>query len=180
MEVSMRDLVREAVDFGFSHAGGLDVATLVPREEVRDMCAADRCGAYGRSWVCPPGCGTLDRNRQVITRFRTGLIVQTTAELEDDFDYDTMMAADALQKKRVAEFRDVLTDDFPALVALGNGACDLCPECTYPDEPCRHPAWAISSMEAFGLVVSEVCAANNLPYYYGPGTITYTGCYLLD
>jgi len=175
----MRDLVSEAVDFGFSHAGWLDVTTLMPRDEVRAMCAADRCGAYGRSWMCPPGCGTLDESREVMRRFRTGLIVQTTAELDDPFDYETMMAANNLQSQRVAGFREVLEDGYPGLVALGNGACTLCPTCAYPDEPCRHPGRAISSMEAFGLVVSDVCASNDLPYYYGPGTITYTGCYLL-
>ena len=175
----MRDLVHEAVDFGFSHAAWLDVATLVPRDEVRAMCAADRCGAYGRSWVCPPGCGTLDENRKIVAQYRRGLIVQTTAELEDDFDYDTMLAANAKQQQAVSSFRDVLMQDHPGLVTLGNGACKLCPSCTYPDAPCRHPGRAISSMEAFGLVVSDVCVSNGLPYYYGPGTITYTGCYLL-
>jgi len=175
----MRDLIGEAIGFGFSHAGLLDVSTLVPRDEVRAMCAADRCGAYGCSWVCPPGCGTLDHSREVIGRYHSGLIVQTTAELEDSFDYEAMMTANDLQSELVADFRDVLSPDYPGMVALGNGACKLCPVCTYPDDPCRYPDRAISSMEAFGLVVSDVCSSNNLPYYYGPDTITYTGCYLL-
>lgn len=175
----MRDLVREALDFGFSHAGLLDVSTLRPRAEVRDMCAADRCQAYNKSWVCPPACGTLDDNRSVIERYRHGLIVQTTAELEDPFDYDAMMAADALQKQRVADFREHLRPDYPGLVALANGTCTICETCAYPGEPCRHPDQAVSSMEAFGLVVSDVCTDNGVGYYYGPNTITYTGCYLL-
>jgi len=36
-----------------------------------------------------------------------------------------------------------------------------------------------SSMEAMGLLVSEVCEAAGLPYYYGPNTLTYTGAVLL-
>jgi hypothetical protein len=34
-------------------------------------------------------------------------------------------------------------------------------------------------MEAMGMVVSDVCRANNLPYYYGPNTLTYVGCVLV-
>ena len=176
----MRDLVREALAYGFSHAGPLDASTLNPRDEVREMCAADLCRSYGRNWVCPPACGTLAESRRVIARFRHGLIVQTTAQLEDPFDYETMMAAGQDQQRRLSGFRDTLVPDYPGLVALGNGACTICPRCTYPKAPCRHPDRAVTSMEAFGLVVSDVCTDNNLGYYYGPNTITYTGCYLLD
>ena len=35
-------------------------------------------------------------------------------------------------------------------------------------------------MEAYGLVVSQVCQDSGLPYYYGPQTITYTACVLID
>ena len=35
-------------------------------------------------------------------------------------------------------------------------------------------------MEAYGLVVSQVCQDSGLPYYYGPRTITYTACVLVD
>jgi hypothetical protein len=35
-------------------------------------------------------------------------------------------------------------------------------------------------MEGYGMVVSDVCRDNALPYYYGPNTITYTACALLD
>jgi len=30
-----------------------------------------------------------------------------------------------------------------------------------------------------GMVVSEVCAANDMAYYYGPCTITYVACCML-
>jgi len=176
----MTGLVAAALDFGFSHAALLDPATLAVREEVRDMCAADRCQMFGRSWTCPPGSGPLSQNRRTVARYRTGLLVQTTAELEDPYDYEGMMAADAEQKRLLAEFREELWPDYPDLLTLGNGACTICPTCTYPDAPCRLPERAIESMEAFGLIVSDTCSANGLGYYYGPETVTYTGCYLLE
>ncbi len=173
-------LIERALALGFSHAGALDAATLHPREEVRAMCAADRCGQYGRCWTCPPHCGELEENRRLLTRYRMGLLVQTTAALEDDFDYEGMQAAGQRQKALFEAFLRELQPEYPHLLALGSGGCGLCPSCTCPDAPCRRPEDAVQSMEAFGLVVSDACQANGLPYYYGPGTLTYTGCFLVE
>jgi len=144
------------------------------------MCAADRCQAYGRSWSCPPGCGSLERFRRLIATYSSGLLVQTTGDLDDPYDYETMVALGKLQKERLQGFRAVLRDRYPRLVPLGNGACTICDKCTYPEAPCRHPELAVVSMEAAGLVVTDVCRANDFGYYYGPNTMTYTGCYLLE
>lgn len=168
-----------AVAFGFSHAAPLRTDTLVLRSEVRDMCSADKCRKYGQSWMCPPACNSLEENYARIKPFSEGLLVQTTATLDDDFDYETMEAAGATQKALFLRFRQELSKAYPGLLALTSGGCELCDACTYPGAPCRHPGLAMPSMEAFGLVVSDVCSGNGLPYYYGPGTITYTGCYLL-
>ena len=37
----------------------------------------------------------------------------------------------------------------------------------------------IASMEAYGMVVLEVCKANGLTYYYGADKMAYTSCFLL-
>jgi predicted metal-binding protein len=135
---------------------------------------------YNKSWVCPPACGTFEEIRAKIGGYRKGLIVQTTAELEDEFDFDGMKEAATLQKERFTAFHKELLKQWPALVALGNGGCRKCGACTYPEEPCRYPDEAFTSMEAAGLVVSDVCKSNGIAYYYGPKTLTYTGCYILE
>ncbi|MDR1853062.1 MAG: DUF2284 domain-containing protein [Propionibacteriaceae bacterium] len=175
----MESLIAAAKAHGFSHATEVDPSALVPRDEVRQMCSANLCSAYGTNWMCPPACGPLSTSTQTLRRFHEGLLVQLTAQLEDSFDYEAMMAADKLARKLVSTFLPTVRERFPKAIALGNGACDLCKTCTYPSKPCRRPTRAIQSMESFGLVVSEACEAANLPYYYGPNTITYTGCYLL-
>ena len=66
------------------------------------------------------------------------------------------------------------------MLPIGAGCCTKCKVCTYPDAPCRFPDQAFSSMEAYGMLVTQVCKANGLEYYYGPCTIAYTSCYLLE
>jgi predicted metal-binding protein len=82
--------------------------------------------------------------------------------------------------KNIAAFREKINALYPDSLLLGAGGCNRCEKCTYPDSPCRFPNEIIYSMEAFGMVVSDVCKNNNLPYYYGPNTLTYVGCILIE
>ena len=53
-ELTKESIVQDALDMGFTHAGLVDVSTLEAREEVRDMCAVDKCHGYDKNWSCPP------------------------------------------------------------------------------------------------------------------------------
>ena len=57
-----------AAENGFSHWAQMNMAAAVPLAEVRDMCAADRCGRYGHNWACPPGCGSIEAAARRIWR----------------------------------------------------------------------------------------------------------------
>lgn len=173
----MDKAISQALAEGFSHAGVLNPATIVLKEEVRQMCAA--CAAYDTRWSCPPGCGTLEQCRERIGRYHQGFLVQTTGQLEDEFDGEAMMETEALHKENFEKLYALLRQRFPDMLALGAGGCRLCSKCSYPDAPCRFPEKMVSSMEAYGMVVTEVCQANGMAYHYGKNTITYTSCFLL-
>ena len=64
-----------ARDAGFVHTAPLDPATIVLKDEVRQMCAA--CGQYGKRWSCPPGCGDLVQCAGNVSAFCGGILVQT-------------------------------------------------------------------------------------------------------
>lgn len=164
---------------GFDCVGSCPTDGLQVREEVRDMCAAGRCQIYGHSWACPPNCGDLDYFDKFIHEKKTCYVVQTVGELEDDFDIETMMEAEQQQKERVLELHKLLSESFPAARVLSSGTCTLCKPCAYPDEPCRFPDRAMVSMEAAGLVVSDVCTQAGIPYNHGKQTIAYSSCVLI-
>lgn len=166
-----------AKDLGFSEAAPLDPRRLIPREEVRAMCAADKCHAYGKNWTCPPVCGSLEACTEKIKACRTGILLQTVGKLEDSFDVEAMMDT---EKDHCARFH-ALADQAHSLesgaLCLGTGGCRICMACAYP-EPCRFPERACASMEGYGLVVSEACDSAGVLYYHGKDTITYTACVL--
>ena len=179
MGLTAEDFIAMAKESGFTAAGVLDPSTIELRQEVRDMCAEDKCHAYGHNWTCPPHCGTLEECRGRIKKYQTGIIVQTTGQLEDSLDYEAMMDTAALHKKNLVAFFQKVQETYPNALCLGAGGCSICEKCSCPDSPCRFPQKAFSSMEGYGMVVSDVCKNNGIPYYYGENTITYVGCYLL-
>ena len=165
---------------GFTHTGPLDCHTIRLLPEVREMCAADKCHQYNKNWTCPPGCGSLEECEGKVRRYQKGLIVQTVGELEDNMDGEGMMETEARHKEAFLRLMEDLKKDYPDLLAIGAGCCTRCKTCTYPDAPCRFPDKKVSSMEAYGILVSQICKDNSLPYYYGDCTIAYTSCFLLE
>ena len=78
--------INRALELGFTHGAVLDISTLNPRQDVRDMCAADQCGAYGKNWTCPPHCGSLEACGEKIRGYRRGILLQTVGKTEKAID----------------------------------------------------------------------------------------------
>lgn len=190
-------MVRKIAEgIGFDTIGQVATDALVTRPEVRDMCAANTCRHYDRNWCCPPACGPISEYQEQINARSVAVLVQTVGQMEDSFDFETMMETAETHDERFTQLlfsvRDAFagepkTDAGPAVSSasgispffLGAGTCTICPTCAYPDEPCRFPDRSFVSMEAGGLVVSEVCTAAGIPYNHGQNTIAYTGCVML-
>ena len=176
----MQRILMLAEQAGFTGAAPLEMSALIPLEQVREMCAAGRCQVYDRNWSCPPACGTLEQCAARMARYHRGVLVQTTGELEDDFDLEAIARTQSRHKKAFLDLARQVRLICPGCLPLTAGCCTLCRRCTYPDKPCRFPQKRLSSMEAYGLLVGDVCLKSGLPYNHGPRTITYTSCILFD
>ena len=165
---------------GFTHVAALDCSTIKLLPDVRQMCASNTCHMYGKNWHCPPGCGTLEECEARIRSYSRGILVQTVGELEDSMDGEGMIETEKAHKEHFFELEEKLRSKYPRMLPIGSGACTRCASCTYPDAPCRFPDKTFASMEAYGMLVTQVCQDNDLPYYYGSCTIAYTSCFLLE
>ena len=173
-------MISLALECGFTAAFPLDPKKLKFLPAVRDMCSADKCGSYGKSWSCPPACGTLEENAARAEKYACGILLQTTAELSDSFDYEAIAAGEKRHRESFEKLVSAMRPDFPDMFPMGAGGCRICKSCTYPDAPCRFPERMTSSMEACGLLVTDVCSDCGAPYYYGPGTLTFSACILYN
>jgi predicted metal-binding protein len=169
------DLAKEC---GFECMGSLNPSQLEARYEVRDMCASGTCQVYGHNWACPPACNNIEEYQELFSSYTTCIVVQTVVQLEDEFDIDTMLEGETIQKKRFLDLVEKVQGKKISALFLSAGACTICDVCTYPEKPCRFPNKRLTSMEAAGLIVSDVCAQADIPYNHGKKTLAYTSCVL--
>lgn len=175
--MDLEQWIAKAKEIGFSEAGALNTAALEAREDVREMCAEDRCHAYNHNWTCPPVCGTLSECQEKMRKYARGILVQTVGHMQKDIDSRCYRETERRHMDNFREFARLIREAYPDALCLGAGGCRICKKCNFP-EPCRFPEKAYSSMEGYGLFVTQVCRDNGLQYYYGARTITYTGCML--
>lgn len=169
--------ITKALEIGFSEALPLNIATLKPRTDVRDMCSSDKCYAFGKNWTCPPHCGSLAQCGERMQRCSYGILVQTVGTMEKTIDTKAIRRTEAQHLELFHRLSRLVRERHPTALCLGSGGCRICPTCAYP-EPCRFPERACSSMEGYGLFVTQVCRDNGAEYYHGEKTITYTACIL--
>jgi predicted metal-binding protein len=169
-----------AKESGFEVTAPMDPRKLKFLPAVRDMCAANTCRQYGKKWVCPPACGAIDEMEGRYHRFRDGVIFQTICRMDDEYDLESMYGVMENHKNAMRQLLETLSGLDEEVVPFGSDGCGRCTECTYPEAPCRFPESAFPSLEACGLLVSDVCKDNDVPYYYGRNTVAYTGAFLFN
>ena len=173
----MQYWIDKALELGFDAAVPLDPAALTARADVRAMCAADKCRAYGKNWTCPPHCGSLEACQEDMHSFSHGILLQTVGQMEKAIDTRAYCRTEARHLEQFHRLAELVRQTHPESLCLGSGGCRICKTCAYP-EPCRFPEKACPSMEGFGLFVTQVCRRCGVPYHYGDRTITYTACIL--
>ncbi len=179
MCLDVKTVLERAKEFGFSAVGELNTGALEFNPAVRDMCTPEGCYTYGHSWCCPPGCESVQILAARARQYPYGVIVQTTGELEDDFDFETIGSTYEKHEQNYAAWLKFLRREGLDILPLGGSSCGVCDKCTYPDAPCRFPELAVYPAEAYGIVVSQACAVSGVKYNYGKGTITYTAFCLI-
>ena len=173
----MTEWIEKAKEMGFDAAAPIDPKNLEAREAVRSMCATDKCGAYNKNWTCPPACGTLVECQQKMHSYTYGILLQSIGHMTKAIDSKCYRETEQRHMKNFYTFAEEIRKDHANALCLGAGGCRVCKQCAYP-EPCRFPQKALSSMEGYGLFVTQVCRNAGISYYYGERTITYTACVL--
>ena len=168
---------------GACKAGIIKTEQIKTDASFRSICASNACGVYGKCWMCPPDVGEIDALMQEVKSYRYALVYQTVTKLEDSFDYEGMVAAKQQMPKIIGQLRAELDKKIKPTKSLhlgagGCGVCDVCAKRT--NEPCRLPHLATSSLEAYGINVSELAKAADMKYINGQDTVTYFGAVLFD
>lgn len=172
------DVLKAAFSLGADHACVVDPSQIRCYPELRASCEMNQCGCYANNWGCPPGCGTVEELSRLLSTFSHGVVFQAVAPLQDSFDLEGMMAATQAFQQVSRALRRWMADHTSRFLVLGAGKCQECDSCTYPGAPCRNPLRKNISVEACGILVSELCSLAALPYSHGSSSVTHTGLIL--
>lgn len=154
-----------ARELGFTDAVFMDGLALSCSEALRAYCDPAQCRNYGKTWVCPPGCGTLEVCRERVAGRRKGLLVRSVTELMPPTPQEVMQAHTAAHGDRLRKLMALLRPEHPGMLVLSYGGCSLCSPCSYP-APCARPDARTESLGAYGIDVGALCAQAGLPYSF--------------
>lgn len=168
IQILMRNA--DIFEYGTVHTNQINVS-----QEVRKMCEVNTCQQYGKTWTCPPAVGTVAECKARLQQFDTLLVFSVKYALEDSFDYEGMTAGMTAFKKACRQLDETISPYLTNYLFLANEGCDLCKQCTYPHAPCRFPHRAHSSLESYGIWVSELAKKAGIQYNNGKNTVTYFG-----
>lgn len=177
--IDEKGLQEAAARHGADHSAVVEVSRIPFRPEFRAACEMNSCGKYGRCWTCPPDVGPIEPMIELAKGFEHAFVFQTIGQLEDSFDIEGMEDAAKHHNKVAQALADEVVPQLESPLLMGAGACHVCETCSKIDnEPCRFPARAIASLEAYGIAVSELAAICGLNYINGTNTVTFFGTIL--
>lgn len=164
----------------FFEYGYVEIKNLKFYQEVRTICEQNSCRNYATSWACPPAIGTLSECKERVNHFNKMFLFTRKYELEDSFDFESMVSGLKDFKDTIDKFQNDLTCFLFDYLLLSNEGCGRCKQCTYPDSPCRFPELLHHSLEGYGFIVKELADAAGIHYNNGPNTVTYFGALLFN
>ena len=174
--------IRTVEQLGASHTALFDVKSISFDRSFRSLCTSNACGNYGKCWTCPPDAGDIDYLIHRAKGYHHALVYQSISSLEDSFDYEGMQAA-AIKHNILCRSvtKWAKTQPFRTMLSLGAGGCHVCTVCAKrTNAPCRHPEETLSSLETYGIDVSQLAQETGLRYVNGQNTVTFFGVVLFD
>lgn len=177
----MFDLYEDKIyEAGVLEYGFISPSDIEYRQMIRDICAGNGCGRYGKTWACPPAVGTVEECRERCLHYDTMMVFTGLYILDDAFDYEGMQQGMSAFKNTARNLEKVLSPLLGNHQVLSNESCNKCTECTYPNEPCRFPDQLHHSIEGYGILVSDLAQKAGVSYSNGENTITFFGAVLFN
>ncbi|MBS7262564.1 MAG: DUF2284 domain-containing protein [Eubacteriales bacterium] len=176
------EVIRRMKELGLTACVFLDDADAIRvYPEFRVLCEKNTCRAYDTNWAGPPACGTIEECEARIRQYKRSIFLQYVHTLIDSYDFEGMAESARLFRDMMSAaksaFRELYDGDF---LILGAGCCRYCEKCTYPDAPCRHPDKAISSVESYGLNVTDLTKMAGADYAWSSGKMYNVGMIFYD
>ena len=177
--MTKEDMMKLAVDLGFSDAVLVDTKEIPFNPAYRICCEDNSCGKYGVNWSCPPDCGSTDAMKARIQEKPRALLLQSTWDIEFD-DGPAIKHCKGAHNRMTRELIAQLAGETAGFM-VGASGCSLCEVCSLVEGmPCRMPEKMASCMSAYCIDVQNLAEGNGMEYDSGPGLVNFFGMYVFD
>ncbi len=140
----------------------------------RTLCEGNACGDYGRTWTCPPGIGTLEECKEYISGYDSAILVSCPFGLDEDF-----VEIKQVLQNVCRESKYILIDAGYEVYVLGDGGCNFCEKCAYPNS-CVDPIAQIPSISGFGIDMGEYLKQMDIELRFDTGEFALYGIILFN
>ncbi len=147
----------------------LDIRSIHPRQSVLLKCLVPVCEYYNVCKVCPPNIPGVAEFREALQDYKKAFLVVLREPIDEIENYRVEFHAE-LKLAEIVSRLELAAFKLGCYQALGLtvGGCKLCPECTPPGEPCRHPFRARPSPEGFGIDITQLAREAGVPVEWPP------------
>ena len=171
-------LIDDILKFNVTGAAMIDATKIRYSAEFRRLCEQNKCGHYGKNWMCPPAVGSYEDLTAKASRYTWCLVFQTVHQLSHSRYRKALREAfkghDESLNKIIKHLRDRYSIE--EILPLGAGPCTYCEECASRDgETCRFPDRAVASLESHGIDVGALMNLCGMPYKFEQHTTTLVG-----
>lgn len=151
-------------------------------EKVRDYCIENKCGKYGKNFMCPPYVGSVYDFKEEISNYNYGIIAvikDKIKDLEEGKNY--YKSAEILHRillETEGKCKELNLNNTKTLIG---GNCRICKLCAAAlgEEKCRYPKIARPSLEAVGIDVINTCKKVGINIQFKKDEVMWVGMVLI-
>ena len=141
---------------------------------VRWICEQE-CQRFGTTWACPPAVGTVDECKKRCLQYKECFLFSTIAEVSDVINFEETLKTRRAHEEITEAIEQFIREQGSACMALSTESCDICPECAYPNGPCRFPEKMHPCVESHGILVCELAEKFHMEFTLSPNEILWFG-----
>ena len=153
---------------------------LAPEQRIRDLCLENKCGNYGKHYMCPPYIGSLKEIEARLQKFPRGILLQYSKPLDVRNDNEGLKQSKIEFHNKILQLEEFLKNEGVTDVwGMIGGSCELCNVCAdKPGESCPYPDKARTSLTSIAIDVLAFLDKFGLDNRLHPDKIIWTGCIL--
>jgi predicted metal-binding protein len=177
METPMTGVLKFATQLGIETCLEFNPELLVPEKRIRELCLEDKCGNYGKHYMCPPHIGSLEELEARLKKFQRGILLQYSKSLDVRNDNEGLKQSKLDFHNKILRLEELLRNGgINDVWGMIGGSCELCEICRAKrSEPCPYPSEARTSLTSLAIDVLALLDKFGLDNKFHPGKITWTG-----